>query len=94
MRWSLVVIVASLAIVVPAAAQTDGPLLAGKPVKAKKICRTQLPTGRRISESVCHTQAEWDRIDGENGKAAQGLINQLTRQAGSPGDAPAPVPVR
>ena len=94
MRWNWAIIAASCAIVAPAVAQTDPAPPPAKPVKAKKICRTQLPTGRRISQSVCHTQDDWDRIDAENGKAAQSVINQLTRQAGSPGQAPAPVPVR
>ena len=46
----------------PASAADDG---ASKPKKAKedtsrRVCRSVVPTGSRMSGRICRTQAEWD----------------------------------
>ena len=92
MRLGLPIILMPLLLAsVPALAGAEPEAPPTKPAKAKKICRSQMPTGRRISESVCHTQAEWDEIDAADGAAARGVINQLTRQSGTPAASPNPM---
>lgn len=83
--------IAALLLTAPAPAQTTPEQPPAKPVKAKKICRSQIPTGRRISESICMTQAEWDAVDAANEANARGVINQLTRQASTPAASPNPM---
>ena len=48
----------------PALAQdaTQAPA-AAKPVKEKKVCRYETPTGSNIPVSTCHTKTEWAQID-------------------------------
>jgi hypothetical protein len=87
----LAMIAALLMAPAPALAQTAPEQPAAKPVKAKKICRSQIPTGRRISESICMTKAEWEAVDAANEANARGVINQLTRQASTPAASPNPM---
>ena len=52
----------------PAMAQDSAsPLLPtthdGKPVKEKKICRSDTETGSMIVNKTCHTKLEWQAID-------------------------------
>ena len=53
-----------------------------KPVDPnKRVCRSEIPTGSRMSKSVCHTGAEWAQIDAANAASAQSAYDQ--RLAGS-----------
>jgi hypothetical protein len=42
-----------------------------KPADAKKICRSQEAVGTMFTKRVCHTAAEWAKIDESNRKDAQ-----------------------
>jgi hypothetical protein len=42
-----------------------------KPTDAKKICRSQEAVGTMFTKRVCHTAAEWAKIDESNRKDAQ-----------------------
>lgn len=75
----------------PALAQTGADPAPARPPEAKKICRTLTPTGQRLSQKVCLTQAQWDEVDAANDVAARGLISQLMRQSGTPAASPNPM---
>ena len=92
MRGRLPIIAMLVIAMPPALARTEPAGPADRPAKVKKICRTQMPTGRRISESICHSPAEWDQIDAANGTVARRVINQLTQQGSTTAESPAPVP--
>lgn len=94
MRLGLPIIASLLFTAAPAAAQaepapSDPP--AAKPVKEKKICRRQVPTGRRIAESICLARSEWDRLDAASAEAARGFTDEIVRHAGVAGAARNPV---
>ena len=42
----------------------------------KKVCRSAMPTGSRMSKTTCHTNAEWGQIDATNASAAQDIQSQ------------------
>jgi hypothetical protein len=51
-----------------------------KPVDPnKRICRSDVPTGSRMSKSVCHTAAEWAQIDADNAATAQTMQDRTQR---------------
>ena len=43
----------------------------------KLICRREQPTGSRISERVCMTAADWDKIE----RQSQEMLDRTTRKA-------------
>jgi hypothetical protein len=47
-----------------------------KPVKEKKICRSQMDTGSILPKTICHTQAEWNEVSGTN----RGEVNEMNRR--------------
>lgn|GEM_PF-1601017 len=94
MNRGLAIIALLLLAPTPGLATTEPEQPAAKPAKPRKICRSQTPTGRLISASVCHTQEEWDAVDAANEAAARAVIEQATRQSGNPGATPSPFPTR
>ena len=70
-----------------------GPALAGDAdgAKAKKddtsrrLCKTVVPTGSRVSSRLCRTQAEWDAA--MNKSQDNILRHQTTKQTGMMSDA-------
>ena len=55
-----------------------------KPVDPNKmVCRSEVPTGRFVAKSTCHTVAEWAQIDGANAAAAQTTLTRGTRSSAS-----------
>jgi hypothetical protein len=44
-----------------------------KPVKEKKVCRYESPTGSNIPIATCHTKSEWVQIDAANRPDAEAL---------------------
>ncbi len=45
----------------------------------KKVCRSAMPTGSRLTKSTCHTVAEWGQVDAANASAAQDIQSQTSR---------------
>jgi hypothetical protein len=43
----------------------------------KLICRREQPTGSRISERICLTAADWDKIE----RQSQEMLDRTTRKA-------------
>ena len=41
------------------------------------ICRRERPTGSRISEKICLTAEDWDKIE----QQSQDMLNRATRKA-------------
>lgn len=53
-----------------------------KPVDPdKKICRSEMPTGSRMTKSICHNAAEWAQIDATNTASAQSIQDQASRSS-------------
>jgi hypothetical protein len=47
-----------------------------KPVDPnKKTCRRDMATGSIVPKSICHTGAEWARIDSDNTRAADQALS-------------------
>ena len=70
MRLPIIGLLASLAIAVPASAQTEKPTATeateakpASPAKAKRICRSIKVTGQRVPRRECKTEAEWASVD-------------------------------
>lgn len=64
-RVALPVICALVAVAAPASAfeATDAAQPpAAKPVKEKKVCRTETGTGSIMPKRTCRTRAEWDAL--------------------------------
>lgn len=70
-----------LLVAYPALAQ-DTPMPAPKPVREKKICRSEIVTGSMMRQSTCHTRAEWSDIDARNQKDAEDSMSN--RGSGRP----------
>ena len=52
----------------------------GKPVDpGKRVCRRELPTGKLIATTTCHTAGEWAQIDGANEAAGKNLLDGMRR---------------
>ena len=52
---------------------------APKPKKEKIVCKTESKTGSRVNfRQVCHTEAEWAMIRGENRK----VLDKAQRERG------------
>lgn len=45
---------------------------------SRRICRTLIPSGSRLSSRVCRTQAEWDQ---SRDRTQQGLLEHQTEQS-------------
>lgn len=45
--------------------------------KERLICRREKPTGSRISEKICLTAEDWERIE----QQSQEMLNRTTRKA-------------
>ena len=45
----------------------------------KKACRSEIPTGSRMSTRLCHTLAEWAAIDTANETGARALSDHASR---------------
>lgn len=67
MRLLIVGLLASLAVAVPASAQTAAPAATeakeAKPEKAKRVSRSIKVTGQRVPRRECRTEAEWSSVD-------------------------------
>jgi hypothetical protein len=76
MRFTSMALVAAISFTVPAVAQTDA--VAAKPAKEKKICRRAGPATGSImpSPAICHTKADWDKIDSANENSAQNALDR------------------
>ena len=48
-----------------------------EPEEEKMICRREQPTGSRISERICLTAEDWDKIE----QQSQEMLNRTTRKA-------------
>ena len=55
-------------------APAAGPAPAAKPVKEKKVCRSDVSTGSIMPKTTCKTQSEWDAL----GAANRGAREQMT----------------
>ncbi len=80
--------VLAVACAIPGAllAQTATPAAAAeKPVKEKKICRSEQVTGSLMPLRTCHTREEWGQIDAANRRVAEQFSND---RRGSSGSAP------
>jgi hypothetical protein len=79
MRFSMMACVAAISLAAPAFAQ-DAPAAdstAAKPVKEKKICRREAQTGSILGgSSVCHTKADWAKIDTANARNADDALSR------------------
>ena len=70
----------ALAFLAASAAPADAsaqptPAPAVKKVKEKKICRREAQTGSILGgTSVCHTKADWAKIDAANGRNADDAL--------------------
>ena len=89
MRFKMMACVAAVSFAIPAMAQTDpaSDAVAPKPVKEKKICRREAQTGSILGgPSICHTKAEWAKIDAANAQNADdALARSRTVQNGGLG---------
>ena len=57
MRFKMMTAVAAVGIAMPVLAQTDSATPAPKPIKEKKVCRSEEVTGSILGgKTVCHTQ--------------------------------------
>ncbi|HWU72106.1 MAG TPA: hypothetical protein VN137_01380 [Sphingomonas sp.] len=77
MRFNTMAFVAGISFAVPAFAQTAPATdpAAPKPVKEKKICRREAQTGSILGgASICHTKADWAKIDAANGRNADDAL--------------------
>ena len=74
MHFRTMAFVSAMLFVAPAIAQTAPATdaAAPAPIKEKKICRRDGPaTGSILGGHVtCHTKADWNRIDTDNGRVA------------------------
>ena len=77
MRFKTMACVVAIAFAVPAVAQTATTTdSAPKPVKEKKICRREAQTGSILgSSAICHTKAEWAKIDAQNSDNADRALS-------------------
>ncbi|MGN6818840.1 MAG: hypothetical protein ACTHJR_09220 [Sphingomonas sp.] len=85
MRFKMMACVVAITVAIPAMAQeTTTSDSAPKPVKEKKICRREAQTGSILgSPAVCHTKAEWEKIDARNSaNADNALSNSRNTQNG------------
>lgn len=60
---------------------------AASPIKndtGKRICRTITPTGSRLSQRVCRTQADWDKDSDETQRNMQDMRNNVREPASEP----------
>lgn len=66
--------ITSALLLVVATSQNDAAnKIAVDPVK--KVCRREETTGSMLAKRVCHTRAEWDKIDTARSRAAEDAIN-------------------
>jgi len=77
MRFKMMACVVAVSVAVPALAQeTTTSDSAPKPVKEKKICRREAQTGSILgSAAICHTKAEWAKIDAQNAANADNALS-------------------
>ncbi|MDB5677056.1 hypothetical protein [Sphingomonas bacterium] len=78
----LVIAALSSALVTCPVLAQDGPAAAPKPVREKKICRSEISTGSILRATTCHTKAEWAAIDARNQRDANDAMSN--RGAGRP----------
>ena len=77
MRFNTMAFVAAMSLAAPAFAQTAPATDSAtpKPVKEKKICRREAQAGSILGgTSVCHTKADWAKIDAANGRNADDAL--------------------
>jgi hypothetical protein len=58
-----------------AATPAAAPVVSEKPIKEKKICRSEETTGSMLQTRICHTKDEWVQIDAANQKSADQFRN-------------------
>lgn len=86
-RIAVPLAVLALAAAAPASAQDDAnaPRPAEKPVKEKKICKSETGTGSIMPKRTCRTKAEWDELTEQskanldrtrNRDAGMGMVSQ------------------
>jgi hypothetical protein len=78
---SALAIAMSLMIMAPAVSAEE-PVAPDKPVKAKKICRSQIPTGRRTALRTCATASEWEKWDADNAVAGKEFTDRTAQHSG------------
>mgnify|MGYP001043680681 CR=1 FL=1 len=71
----------SLMILAPAASAEDT-VATDKPIKAKKICRSEIPTGRRTAMRTCATASEWEKWDADNAVAGKEFTDRTAQHSG------------
>jgi hypothetical protein len=79
MRFNTMAFLATMVLAMPAVAQTAPSTDSStpKPVKEKKICRREAQTGSILgSPSVCHTKADWAKIDAANAANADDALSR------------------
>jgi hypothetical protein len=71
----------SLMILAPAASAEES-VTPDKTVKAKKICRSEIPTGRRTALRTCATASEWEKWDADNAAAGKEFTDRTAQHSG------------
>lgn len=62
----------------PDAAATPTP-----PVKEKRICRSEVPTGSTLPKHTCHTKSEWAQIDAANARNVESTLGARRNSSGN-----------
>ena len=83
MPLSRIVLLASLCLPTAAFSQVAAPAPApvAKPVKEKKICRSEVPIGSIMATRVCMTKSEHDALGARNGAAAERALESVRDRA-------------
>ena len=82
MRFKMMVLAAATSFSLPALAQTETPA----PKPEKKVCRRDQVTGSYLgTRPVCHTKAEWQKIDGVNEADAERTLDRDRQRQNSRG---------
>lgn len=84
MTKTLLGLALSALLVLAPAAQAPAALAKDKkPVDpARKICRSETPTGSRLPVSTCHTAADWAQLDAAGAASADRLRDMSSRNGG------------
>jgi hypothetical protein len=74
MRFVVLAILAVASFAVPAAAKEKKPADPNK-----KVCRSEQVTGSMFGTNVCHTAAEWQKIDDANRRDVRNFDDKKTQ---------------
>lgn len=76
MRFKMLLLLVPVFLVQPAIALADDKA-AAVPKPEKKICRREETTGSILgARPICHTKAEWAKLDSANGRAADDMLQR------------------